>query len=93
MIVAVTPEVAELLGWDPEELIGRRITVVIPPDIRDVHLAGITRHLMTGQTSMLGTEVSTTAWHRAGYPVPVRLLLDRWPGVQSLFVVRFGPAD
>jgi hypothetical protein len=61
--------------------------------MRDVHLAGITRHLMTGQTQMLGVEVATFAWHRAGHAVPVRLLLDRWPGVQSLFVARFEAAD
>jgi PAS domain S-box-containing protein len=90
VIIAAAPAAAELLGWDPEELAGRRITVVIPPDMRDVHLAGITRHLMTGRTTMLGTEVSISAWHREGYPVPIRLLLDRWPGVRALFVARFG---
>lgn len=93
VIVAVAPAAADLLGWDPEDLVGRRITLVIPPDMRDVHLAGITRHLMTGQTQMLGVEVATFAWHRAGHAVPVRLLLDRWPGVQSLFVARFEAAD
>ena len=92
VIIAVAPGAAELLGWQPEDLVGRRITVVVPPDLRDIHLDGITRHLMTGRTAMLGAEVSTFAWHRAGHEVPVRLLLDRWPGVRSLFVARFGPA-
>jgi PAS domain S-box-containing protein len=93
VIIAVAPSAAELLGWDAEDLIGRRITVVVPPDLRDVHLAGITRHLMTGRTTMLGVEAPISAWHRQGRPVPVRLLLNRWPGVRSLFVARFAPAD
>jgi PAS domain S-box-containing protein len=93
VIVAVSPSAATLLGWQAEDLVGRRITVVVPPDLRDVHLAGITRHLMTGRTTMLGVEAPISAWHRKGYEVPVRLLLDRWPGVQSLFVARFGSAD
>lgn len=93
VILAVAPAAAELLGWDGQDLVGRRITVVVPPDLRDVHLAGITRHLMTGRTAMLGVEVPTFAWHRAGYAMPVRLLLDRWPGVSSLFVARFESAD
>jgi PAS domain S-box-containing protein len=93
VIIAVAPSAAELLGWDAEDLIGRRITVVVPPELRDVHLAGITRHLMTGRVTMLGVEVPISAWHRQGHPVPVRLLLDRWPGVRSLFVARFGSAE
>lgn len=93
VIVAVAPAAAELLGWEADDLVGRPITVVVPPDLRDVHLAGITRHLLTGRTTMLGRAVPTFAWHRTGYAVPVRLLLDRWPGVRSLFVARFGPAD
>jgi PAS domain S-box-containing protein len=92
-LVAAAPAAAQLLGWDPDELVGRRITVVVPPDLRDVHLAGITRHLLTGHSTMLGAEVSISAWHREGHPVPVRLLLDRWPGVRPVFVARFTPAE
>jgi PAS domain S-box-containing protein len=93
VIVAASPAAAQLLGWEADELVGRRITVVVPPDLRDVHLAGMTRHLMTGRTVMLGVDVPTFAWHRTGYALPVRLRLDRWPGIRSLFVAHFGPAD
>jgi PAS domain S-box-containing protein len=47
--VAVTASLAESLGWAVEDLIGRRVVVLVPPELREAHIAGFTRHLTTAR--------------------------------------------
>lgn len=39
---------APLLGWDPEDLVGRSLEVLLPPEARDEMGAALGRHLETG---------------------------------------------
>jgi PAS domain S-box-containing protein len=87
-IVAVSAAASRLLGWPGEELVGRRVIVLVPPALRDAHVAGFTRHLMTGRRHVMGTTVQITAWHRDGFEIPVLLTVDRWSGVRSLYVAQ-----
>ncbi|MCU1599544.1 MAG: putative sensor protein, partial [Frankiales bacterium] len=56
-IIAVSGPLAAALGWDPDELIGRRVVAIVPPRFREAHVAGFTRHLTTGQAHALGVEL------------------------------------
>ena len=53
-IVAVSRPLARLLGWRPEDLVGRRVVTVVPPALREAHVAGFSRHLTTGEAHVLG---------------------------------------
>lgn len=57
-IVAVSRPLAELLGWHAAELVGRRITTLVPARLRDQHVAGFTRHVTTGQAYLLGVPLA-----------------------------------
>ena len=87
-ILAASTTALALLGWTWEKLIGRRVSAVVPPDQRDRHVAGFTRHAMTGRQRLLGVTTRVSAWHRDGYAVPVDLTLDRWPRARSLYLAR-----
>lgn len=78
-IIGVSPAAAALLGWSPDELTGQRIVAIIPRRLRDAHVAGFTRQLMTGRTSIIGRGVELTALHRSGREVAVTLTLERVP--------------
>jgi PAS domain S-box-containing protein len=52
-ILAISQPLAEELGWDPAELIGRRVVAIVPPRFREAHVAGFTRHLTTGEAHAL----------------------------------------
>jgi PAS domain S-box-containing protein len=52
-ILAISRPLADALGWDPEELIGRRVVAIVPPRFREAHVAGFTRHLTTGEAHAL----------------------------------------
>ena len=65
-IIAVSPSVAELLGYDVGELVGERVTTIIPPRLRELYVAGFTRYLATGQVTLLGRRLQLPARHRDG---------------------------
>lgn len=80
--------VEELLGWPSGGLVGRRITVVVPERLRDAHVAGYSRYLITGQPTLVGTPVRVPARRRDGSEVPVELRLSvaHEPGRRPVFV-------
>ena len=87
-IVFANPQAAELLGWAEDELIGRRLTTIVPPERREAHLAGYTRYQVTRQPRIIGTPVTVAALCRDGTRVPVELTIDVMPrpGAASAFV-------
>lgn len=75
-IVAASPAALELLGWD-DDLIGRRIAAVIPDRLREAHIAAFTMHLLTGETHIIGREVTVPALRRDGTELSVLLEVRR----------------
>jgi PAS domain S-box-containing protein len=75
-VLAASPAALELLGWD-EDLVGRRIVEIVPVRLREGHIAGFTRHLLTGESTILDRAVLLPALRRDGTEVDVRLLVQR----------------
>ena len=65
-----------LLGWD-EDIVGQRLVAVIPPRLRDAHIASFTLQLLTGETRILDREITVAALRRDGTEIEVRLLVHR----------------
>ena len=65
--------VTRIFGYDPAELIGRRLTVLMPESMRDLHDRGFRRYLATGrrQIDWQGTEL--TALRKDGLEFPVEI--------------------
>lgn len=76
-IVAISKVLAAALGWVPEELVGRRVVTLIPPYLREAHVAGFSRHLSTGEAHVLGVELELPVLHADGHEVPCRFLIER----------------
>lgn len=72
-------QAAQFLGWDPEDLAGRRVTTLVPPELREAHLVGFTRYQLTRHPVLMGQPVAVDAVHRNGSTVPVTLLLREMP--------------
>ena len=79
-IIFVNQAAGELLGWAPEALVGQRLTVLIPPELREAHLAGFSRLQVTGQPRILGVTVLVPALRRDGWCVEVALTIERLAG-------------
>jgi len=76
-LTAVSPGLARVLGWRVDDLVGRRIVALIPPRLRDAHVAGFTRHQSTGETRVLGEPLTVPVLRADGSEVSCRLLLER----------------
>lgn len=65
-----------LLGWAADELVGQRLTAIIPERLHHAHVAGYTRYLLTGRSRLLNTPVRVPARHRDGGEIDVELALS-----------------
>ena len=79
-IIFVNEAAGDLLGWATDALVGQRLTVLIPPELREAHLAGFSRLQVTGQPRILGVTVHVPALRRDGTPVEVALTIERVAG-------------
>jgi PAS domain S-box-containing protein len=78
-IVAVSRPLARDLGWEVEDLVGRRVVALVPHELREAHVAGFTRHLSTGEAHVLGVPVDLPVLRRDGSQVTRRFLVERAP--------------
>ena len=76
-IVAVDAGLAAALGWAAGELVGRRVVALIPPALREAHIAGFSRHLSTGRSHVLGSPLVLPVLHARGREVTCDVLIER----------------
>ena len=78
-ILAVSRPLADFLGWNVDELVGRRVVTLIPPHLREAHVAGFTRHLTTGQVHVLDVPLTLPVLHRDGSQPQASFLVQKAP--------------
>ncbi len=75
-IVMLADGVDTRFGHDSDAVVGRPIhEVLVPPEARNAHLAGITRYKKTGEKRVLGQRIEVDALNAAGERVPVELMI------------------
>lgn len=79
-IVAISRRLAAALGWIPDDLVGRRVVTLIPPHLREAHVAGFSRHLSTGEAHVLGVELELPVLHHDGSEITCRFMIERTGG-------------
>ncbi|GAB7052074.1 PAS domain S-box protein [Catenuloplanes indicus] len=66
-----------LFGWTRAEAIGRELTgLIIPPEHRAAHDAGLARVRATGVSTLAGRRIELPALHRCGRRFPIELTLQ-----------------
>jgi PAS domain S-box-containing protein len=94
-IIAVSDRLAEVVGWDPADLVGRRVVTLIPPALREAHVAGFSRHLSTGEAHALGVPLDLPVLRKDGTEVMCRFLVERAPLTQgrAVYLAWIDPLD
>jgi PAS domain S-box-containing protein len=93
VIVAVNAAAATLLGWDPDELVGRSLLTIVPEHLRPRYTEMFSSLLITGRSHVLGRSVPLPALHHDGRQIPIRLLIETQHTVDgvTMFVAHLMP--
>ncbi|MEI7991883.1 MAG: PAS domain S-box protein [Actinomycetota bacterium] len=78
---------AEVLGWQPTELIGLPVEVLVPPTSRTAHASLRKMFDASPKPRMMGAGLELTAVHRDGHEVPVEISLSPLVTEEGQFVV------
>jgi PAS domain S-box-containing protein len=94
-VVGISPPLADALGWAPEELVGRRVVTLIPPALREAHVAGFTRHLTTGEAHVLGVPLVLPVLRADGGELRCRFLVEQRAAAagRALYLAWIEPVD
>jgi PAS domain S-box-containing protein len=75
-IVEFNPAAERTFGYSAQEVIGKELAeVIIPPDLRPKHRAGLARYLATRESHMLDRRVELRAMRKDGSELPVELAI------------------
>lgn len=86
-IVAWNAGAERLFGCAAFEVLGRPLTLIVPPTMRDAHTAGLGRVAAGGEPKLFGQSVKVSACRKDGSEFPIELSLSRW---MELGEQRFG---
>ena len=72
-ILFANPATVRIFGYDPAELIGKPLTVLMPEFLRKLHEKGLSRYLATGQRHINWQGTELTALRKNGQEFPVEI--------------------
>jgi PAS domain S-box-containing protein len=76
LIVEFNPAAERTFGYRAEEVIGRELAeIIIPPDLRARHRAGLARYLSTRESQILERRIELRAMRKDGSELPVELAI------------------
>lgn len=77
-IVYANPAVVELLGYDPQELVGRSLLTIIPERLHTSHLQALKRYLETGERRLSWDGIELPARRKDGTEFPVEIAFGEY---------------
>ena len=85
-IVEFNPAAEALLGYVREDVLNQPMDErIVPLRDRPVHRQGLTRFLLSGESTMMHRRVELNALHKNGYEIPVELMISELPTSQGMF--------
>ncbi len=72
-ILFANPATMRIFGYDPTELIGKPLTILMPEFLRKLHEKGFSRYLATGQRHINWQGTELTALRKNGQDFPVEI--------------------
>ncbi len=86
-VIDFNDEAAELFLLDREKAIGQLLgDLIVPPDLREGHRAGLARFLATGVSRIIGTRIEIEAVRTDGGRFPVELTIAVIAGESPIFI-------
>ena len=93
-ILAVSPALCAALGYDAEDLVGRRVVVLVPHRFREAHVAGFSRHLSTGEAHAIGVDLELPVLRSDGREISCHFLIEATstPSGRTVYIAWITPS-
>ena len=69
----VNPAAGQMFGYEPAEMLGKNLTVLMPERFRQLHLTSFRRYLATGQRHIRWRAVELVGLHKSGREFPIEI--------------------
>ncbi len=95
IIVAASPAALDVLGYErADDLLGRRVIVVVPARFHQAHITGTTLNATNGRDKLLGVPITVPMLRADGVEVQVDIEVrpQRLDNDHRVFVARFRPS-
>lgn len=90
IIIDWNPQAEHIFGWSRIEALGESLSeLIVPPQWRAAHIAGLQRFLTSGHGKLIGQRLELTALHRDGHEFPVELTISPIQQEHSVFFASF----
>lgn len=77
IVLSASHAVRRVFGWKPADLVGRPVSLLMPPPHASAHAGYVARHVRTGRSGVLGRPRRFEALRRDGTLVPVEISISR----------------
>jgi PAS domain S-box-containing protein len=84
-IIFCNDKIKESFGYEPGELIGQELDLLVPPAYREQHRQGMQRFLDTRQPRLMGKTLELMGLRKAGTEFPMELSLSFWEESGKLY--------
>lgn len=84
-ILAFNHSAERMFGYTEKEILGRNVSVLMPPPYRDEHDGYLERYLRTGERRVIGVNREVKALRKDGTVFPAYLSIGEIPGERRLF--------
>ena len=74
-----------IFGYSEEEVLGKPVTMLIPPRLREAHSRGVLQYKKTGIPALIGKTVEVPALRKSGAEFPIELSLSTWTAKGETF--------
>jgi len=72
-ILFANPAFEHIFGYSRLELLGERLTQLMPEELRPRHAAALARYVETGRRTISWEAVELTGRHKSGEPIPIEI--------------------
>lgn len=77
-IQSVNPAVDHVFGYEPAELMGEPLTMLIPDSLREQHRATIQQYLRTGERTLDWEYIELPGLHKEGHEIPLAISFNEF---------------